>query len=150
EHRTPESAAAGDGQHRGARNQLVRVVVRLPQRETVDTRMADAGFAAGGWKTLTEAQRETFLAAIERHRRASWRVTIACALAVAVLAVAVAILMAPLLYCLVGLAFDLVNLATPAPDVMGWMGRRVDRLLSSDHVPPEMFAQAGLIAALPG
>ncbi len=112
--------------------------------------MADAGFAAGGWKTLTEAQRETFLAAIERHRRASWRVTIACALAVAVLAVAVAILMAPLLYCLVGLAFDLVNLATPAPDVMGWMGRRVDRLLSSDHVPPEMFAQAGLIAALPG
>jgi hypothetical protein len=45
---------------------------------------------AGAPFSITD--RETFYAAIERHQRASWRVTAACAAAVAVLAIVVAIL----------------------------------------------------------
>ena len=70
--------------------------------------------------------RETFFAAIERHRRAAWRVTAACGLAIAVLALVVAILMAPLFFCAIGLAFDAANLVAPAPDVVGWMGRPLE------------------------
>ncbi|MGE5243740.1 MAG: M48 family metalloprotease [Betaproteobacteria bacterium] len=101
-------------------------------------------------RTTTAADRETFLAAIARHRRASWRVTAACAAAVIVLAVVVAILMAPLLYCLIGLGFDVINLVIPAPDVMGWLGRLVDPLFSSKSVSAAMFIRVGVISALPG
>ena len=96
--------------------------------------MTDHHAAADGWKTLSAADRESFLSAITRHRRASWRVTAACAAGVIVLAVVVAILMAPLLYCLIGLAFDAINLVTPTPDLMGWLGRLIDPLFSSRTV----------------
>jgi Zn-dependent protease with chaperone function len=95
--------------------------------------------------------RETFLAAIARHRRASWRVTAACALAVIVIAVVVAILMAPLLYCLLALGFDLINLATPTPDLMRWMGRLLDPIFSArTSASLATIVRAGAIAALPG
>ena len=112
--------------------------------------MIDGRLVNDGWKTFTAAERESFLAAIDRHRRASWRVTVACGGTVAVLAVVVSILMAPLLYSLIGLSFDIVNLATPAPDLIGWMGRRLDPLFSSNKISPLMFVQTGAVAALPG
>jgi Zn-dependent protease with chaperone function len=101
-------------------------------------------------KTFAVADRESFLAAIARHRRASWRVTAACAVAVAGIALVVAILMAPLLYCAIGLAFDVINLFTPAPDPLGWLGHRIDFVVNGKHVPWSAVAQLGAIAALPG
>jgi Zn-dependent protease with chaperone function len=103
-----------------------------------------------GHRAFRVADRESFLAAIARHRRASWRVTAACAVAVIVVAVAVAILMAPLLYCVIGLGFDVVNLVKPAPDVMGWMGRQIDALASARTVPTATLVRAGAVAAVPG
>src|SRR5262249_23502581 len=64
----------------------------LRTRPSIVRFMADSELAAP-WTTLSPAQRETFQAAIERHRRASWRVTIACAVAVVAVALVVAILM---------------------------------------------------------
>lgn len=96
------------------------------------------------------ADRETFLAAVARHRRASWRVTAACAAAVLVLAVVVSILMAPLLYCLMGLGLDVLNLATPAPDLFVRLGRLLDPLFNARRVSVEMIARVAVIAALPG
>src|ERR1044071_2894176 len=77
-------------------------------------------------RPMTNDQRETFLAAIARHRRASWRVTAACVIAVAGVSVVVAILMSPLLYCLIGLALDIVNFWRPMPDVLTWAVREVE------------------------
>jgi Zn-dependent protease with chaperone function len=104
----------------------------------------------GGPKAWSASQRETFLAAIARHRRASWRVTAACAAAVAILAVVVAILMAPLFYCLISLAFDVVNLVTPTPDLMGRLFRQIDALTSSKHASAADVVRLALIASLPG
>ena len=99
---------------------------------------------------LSPAERESFDAAIARHRRASWRVTAACAVAVAALALVVAILMAPLLYCAIALLFDLVNIATPAPDLMGWLARQIDPLASGRDVSAATMIRVGALAALPG
>jgi Zn-dependent protease with chaperone function len=102
------------------------------------------------WSNRPPADRESFFAAIARHRRASWRVTTACAVAVATVALVVAILMAPLFWCLVALAFDVANLVTPVPDLMRWLGWQLDPVFSGAHVPARALAQLGITAALPG
>ncbi len=112
--------------------------------------MSDRPLAPRAWTSLSGVERESFLAAIARHRRASWRVTAACAAAVAVLALAVSILMAPLLYCLLALLLDAINFATPMPDLMVWMGRMLDPLFSAPRVTPVLLARDGALAAVPG
>lgn len=97
------------------------------------------------------AERETFLAAIERHRRACWRVNAACGVAVVLLAFVVAVLMAPLFYCAFGLIVDVANLITPMPDVLGWAGREIDAVVSADVLAPApVLLRTGLMVALPG
>ena len=108
------------------------------------------GFAAERWRALPAGDRELFFAAIARHRRASWRVTAACALATALLAVVVAILMAPLLYCLAGLALDVINLFQPVPDLLGALGRTIDTATSAPNVAVASLIRLGVILALPG
>ncbi|HJZ78587.1 MAG TPA: M48 family metalloprotease [Vicinamibacterales bacterium] len=98
----------------------------------------------------TVTDRETFDAAIERHQRAAWRVTTACAVAVAVLAIVVAILMAPLLYCAIGLLLDALNFFTPTPDLLGSLGRQIDTLSESATVDTALLVRTGLILAAPG
>ena len=112
--------------------------------------MSDRPLVPRAWTSLSAAERESFLAAIARHRRASWRVTAACAAAVAVLALTVSILMAPLLYCLLALSFDAINFVTPVPDLMVWMGRMLDPLFSAPRVSPAILVRDGALAALPG
>jgi Zn-dependent protease with chaperone function len=112
--------------------------------------MSDPSSAPSEPPRFSPADRELFDAAIARHRRASWRVTAACAVAAIVVMVVVAILMAPLLYCLFGLGFDLVNLFTPAPDVIGSLGRAVDRLVNAKTISAAALIQFGVVAAAPG
>src|SRR5262245_33407303 len=64
-----------------------------------------------------EGERESFFEAIARHRKAAWRITAVCELAWVALALVAAVLLAPLLYCLLGLALDVVNFVVPTPDV---------------------------------
>jgi Zn-dependent protease with chaperone function len=114
------------------------------------TSIADNQSARGGWQALSAPDRESFLSAITRHRRASWRVTAACAAAGFALAVVVAILMAPLLYSLLALAFDTVNLATPAPDLMRSMGHLLEPLFAPRKASAIALVRVGGLAALPG
>jgi Zn-dependent protease with chaperone function len=95
-------------------------------------------------------ERETFLAAIERRRKASWRVTAACSVAVVALTIVVAILMSPLLYCAIGLGLDVANLMTPAPDLLLWAGRQVDAVASARIVSAPMVIRLAVLAMLPG
>ncbi len=96
-------------------------------------------------------ERESFFDAIDRHRRATWRVTAICALAVALLALVESVLLAPLFYCVAGLLLDLVNLLVPMPDLLGMAGRVLGPIVDA----PEKASLASLgrllvLAALPG
>ena len=98
----------------------------------------------------TPAERESFFAAIERHRRAAWRVSLVCGLGAAVLALVMALLLAPLLYCVIGLAVDVINLAIPMPDAMGFFGRSIDYLVEGKHVTAAEVIGITALAAIPG
>lgn len=91
-------------------------------------------------------EREGFFAAIERHRRAARRVSLACGLGAGVLAV----LLAPLIFCVTGIVIDLLNLVTPMPDALGTAGHAVDRITNGKHVALPDIIGATALAALPG
>ena len=109
---------------------------------------------AAGWQPWTASEREDFLDAIARHRRNAWRVTVPCALASLVLGVILAILLAPLLYALLGLALDVINLVVPMPDLLGYAGGVIDPLVDSldgdQPAPAHAWSSALLVAAIPG
>lgn len=105
-------------------------------------------------------ERESFFTAIDRNRRASWQVGTAAGVAALVVAFIVASLMAPLLYGVAGLMLDLVNLVLPAPDLIGAMFERIDRMIealpddSAGGTPVDFswvdWLGNGVLAALPG
>lgn len=65
------------------------------------------------------ADRESFLAAQERHRRAGLRRGLVASVLALLLAFAVAIPSAPLAFLAAGLLADLANLLVPTPDLLG-------------------------------
>lgn len=101
--------------------------------------------------TFTPEQRESFFDSIARHQRAALRVALvadACAFA---LAFVVAVLMAPLLYAVLGLLLDAVNLLLPTPDLIGMLGNAVVDLTDDlSAVPAWRWIYIALIASLPG
>lgn len=99
----------------------------------------------------TPEERESFYAAIARHQRASWRVTLIAGACIAILAFVVAVLMSPILYSLAGLALDLVNLAIPVPDLthtmMRGLGEVVDQM---ETLPWTRWLSVMAVASIPG
>ena len=102
-------------------------------------------------KRWTPQERETFFAAIERHRRAVWQVGAASHACVIVLGLVVAILLSPLFYAVLALTLDVINLVIPAPDLVGAIMQGLDPVI--DH--PETLSAGrwiylSFVAALPG
>lgn len=103
------------------------------------------------WQPWQAHERESFFAAIEQHRRLAWRVSAMCVLAYSVLALVMALLLAPLFYCVVGLVFDLINLVTPMPDLLGGMFQLITRLLDDPlQIAFAELANGLVLALLPG
>ena len=107
--------------------------------------------AAAELPLWTAAERESFFAAIARHRRAAWQVSAVAGICIAILAFVVATLTSPLFYAVIGLLLDLINLVVPMPDLFG----AVMNVLSdvSDHIettPVTSWLHLALVAALPG
>jgi Zn-dependent protease with chaperone function len=103
------------------------------------------------WQPLSAAEREDFFAAIARHRRAAWRVTFVCALTYALLTLVIALLLSPLLYAVLGLVLDVVNLVVPTPDLLGGLGRTINALVNAPGQPAATYLiQATALAAAPG
>lgn len=99
----------------------------------------------------TAAERESFFAAIARHRRAAWQVSAVAGVGVSILAFVVATLTAPLFYALLGLVLDVINLIIPMPDLLGTVLTTLSE--ASDHpelVPTSRWVYLALVAALPG
>ena len=113
--------------------------------------MNDPDSHAGNWQAWQTSEREDFFAAIQRHRRLTWRITAVCALAYAVLALIMALLLAPLLYCLAILSLDLVNLVVKTPDLAAYMGRLLAPIMDEHKpIPLGHLFKVILIASLPG
>ncbi len=99
----------------------------------------------------TAEERESFFAAIARHRRAAWQVSAVAAVCIAILAFVVATLTSPLFYAVIGLLLDVINLVVPMPDLLGrvmdtlnFVSDNFESLHASD------WLRIALIAALPG
>lgn len=103
------------------------------------------------WQPWQAQEREDFFATIEKHRRLAWRVTAVCLLAYSILALVMSVLLAPLIYCVIGLVFDLLNLLIPMPDLLGSMLRFITALLDDplQVALPELLKGLSL-ALLPG
>lgn len=99
----------------------------------------------------TAQERESFFAAIARHRRAAWQVSAVAGVCVAILAFVVATLTSPLFYAVIGLLLDLINLAVPMPDLLGWAGETLSHVADNIETQPvSSWIQLALVAALPG
>lgn len=99
----------------------------------------------------TAAERESFFAALARHRRAAWQVTAVAGACIAILAFVVATLTAPLFYALIGLALDVINLITPMPDLLGTVVDTLGEVSDNiETVSGARWAYLAVVAALPG
>ena len=107
--------------------------------------------SVAGWAAWTPAERESFYAAIARHRRAAWRVTFASRVINLAVALIVAVLMSPLFYGALALLLDLLNLIIPAPNLVPGIGHALDRVLNAPgKMSAAQWIQFGTLAALPG
>jgi Zn-dependent protease with chaperone function len=105
-------------------------------------------------------ERESFFTAIERNRRASWQVSVAAVVTAVIIALIVASLLAPLVYGVLGLMLDLINLLIPMPDLIGFMveqlGKTIDSLPGGEQAEVSLvhnvlnWIEFGVLAALPG
>ena len=103
------------------------------------------------WTAWTPAERESFLDAIARHRRAAWRVTFVSTAVNLTAALIVAVLMAPLFYGALALVLDLINLVVPAPNLVPGIGHALDEALNApEAMRARDWIQLGILAALPG
>jgi Zn-dependent protease with chaperone function len=103
------------------------------------------------WQAFTAQERETFFAAIARHRHMAWRVTAISSIAIVLCALIVATLSAPLFYAVMALTLDLMNLLRPAPDLIGHIMSALDTLQRSEPpVPASAWVQFAAWTALPG
>ncbi|WP_129781168.1 M48 family metalloprotease [Peristeroidobacter soli] len=99
----------------------------------------------------TAEERESFFAAIARHRRAAWQVSAVAGVCVAILAFVVATLTSPLFYAVIGLLLDVINLVVPMPDLLGTVGAMLSHAV--DNIETQSvgsWLQLAIIAALPG
>lgn len=99
----------------------------------------------------TPQERESFFAAIARHRRAAWRVTAVSGLCAAVVALIVAILMSPIYYALIGLALDVVNWFVHTPDLIRTVTDNIGEIIDHpEHLTVGRALYLAMLAALPG
>ena len=117
----------------------------------LDTPTRDAHGQASELRPWTPQERETFFAAIARHRRAVWQVGAASQACILVLGLVVAILLSPLCYAVLAIALDIVNFAIATPDVMGSIMAALDPVLDHpDTLTASRWIYLTFVAALPG
>jgi len=108
--------------------------------------------------------RESFIDSQSRHRRATWRLTAASAVAAIVTGIPMSIALTPVLYVLLVLFTWLVDLVAPVPqgvwDAYTWSGRVLIEIVEAldapeatggvSQIPFDMLAYAAMIWLVPG
>ncbi|HET8898838.1 MAG TPA: hypothetical protein VFN09_08730 [Rhodanobacteraceae bacterium] len=107
--------------------------------------------SAPGALPLAGSARESFFAAQARYRRSARRWGLAMTVVVVAITFAISLLLAPLTLALIGLLLDLLNLVTPAPNLLGsafgWLDTITDK---GNTVPTSEILGAAVLAACPG
>lgn len=112
---------------------------------------AATSVAQAGWAVWSPAERESFFAAIERHRRATWRVTLASTAANGLMALIIGTLTAPLFYSALILAFDIANLVRPTLNIATPLAAMIDQVVDApETVSAARWLMLAVLAAAPG
>jgi Zn-dependent protease with chaperone function len=112
---------------------------------------ADEVDRAAHWRGWSAVERESFFAAIARHRRVAWRVTLASRLANLLTILIVAILMAPLFYAVLALLLDVINILVPATNLVTKIGDVIGPAVDApETLTIREWLEIAAIAALPG
>jgi Zn-dependent protease with chaperone function len=117
---------------------------------------------------LGPADRESFFATQARHRRATWRLTLTCALAAVIAGVPLSIALTPLLYAVVVLLTWVMDMLLPIPqaiwDAYAWVGNRLPETIEAlddpatphveesdlSRVPPQQLVMTAIVWLMPG
>ena len=91
--------------------------------------------------------RESFLDAQARNRRASWWFTALSALAIGLMGIPLSAVISPLLYALAAIVLDLVNFVVPTPDVFAPIAESDG---ATGPLPPEVIAAVVAALLVPG
>src|ERR1044071_6725315 len=104
-----------------------------------------------GWEPVPgPVDRESFFAAQARNRRAAWRLSALCAVAVLILGIPLSAVTTPLLYGAFFLGMDVVNLAVPTPDLLQPSIDGIDALVTAPPDPRKPVQAAQLASLLLG
>lgn len=96
--------------------------------------------------------RSHFLDEQQRHRRASRWYAVLCAVLVIAMCTVMSVLLAPILYSVIGLALDVVNIAIPMPNMLGRVWASVEHAIDGLDQPGLINRLVPLAAwgAIPG
>jgi len=102
--------------------------------------------------------RESFFDAQRRNRRATWRMSVLCALGAVLMGIPLALIITPLLYGVVLIVADAVNLVTPLSQAFWQQANEIARLgklaldwlLAQKPADPQMLAAGAAVMLLPG
>ena len=98
--------------------------------------------------------RESFLDAQQRSRRATWRLSALCVLAAVVMGIPLALIVTPLLYAVALIAADIINIFSPIPPTLWARAEEIPRFgmvalaWATQHQPADRQALALGAAAL--
>ena len=102
--------------------------------------------------------RDSFLDAQRRNRRATWRLSALCVLAAVVMGIPLALIVTPLLYAVALIAADIINIFSPLPPAL-WAGAEdvarfglvaLGWLLQHQPADPQALALGAAVMLLPG
>src|SRR5579864_9547055 len=121
-----------------------------------DPATATAQLKPGG--RFAPRDRESFLDAQARNRRATWRLSVLSAIAALVMGIPLALLVTPLLYAATLIVADTINLFTPLPPAFWEMANQVARfgfvglgwLLDRKPADPQALAVGAAVMLAPG
>ncbi len=105
------------------------------------------------WRARSAGECESFFAAQDRHRRATWRLTALTLLALTLMGLPLAAVVSPILLGLAALAADVANVFRPLPDLFHLGFVFVDRIINAPSLaalPTERLVLAAVLLLLPG
>lgn len=102
--------------------------------------------------------RESFFDAQRRNRRATWRLSVVCVLAILVMGIPLALTTTPLLYAVILIVADIINYFSPLPSAFWHQANEVARfgfvalgwLLDHKPADPQALAIGAAVMLLPG
>ena len=120
--------------------------------------MSEAAYSPNAEQRFLPRNRESFLDAQRRNRRAIWRLSTLCVLAAVVMGIPLALIVTPLVYAVALIAADIINLFSPLPPALWTQAEEVARFgmvalgWALQHQPADTHALAigAAVLLLPG